>query len=122
MQEFLKKRSDFMVKVDVGDSDFNKEVIEKSSEVPVLVDFWAAWCGPCKMLGPTLEKIAEEYGGKFILAKVDVESNQDLSQQFSVMSIPAVKLFKDGEVVDEFVGALPESAVKDFLEKNGISK
>src|SRR3989344_5235546 len=101
--------------IDVNESDFEKNVIERSKKVPVVVDFWAAWCGPCRLLGPTLEKLADDYKGKFVLAKVDVESNQGLSSEYGIMIIPAVKLFKDGEVVDEFVGAYPKDAIKEWL-------
>jgi len=105
------------MEIDVTDINFEKEVIEKSKEIPVLVDFWASWCGPCIMLGPTLEKIAEEYGGKFVLAKAETDNNQEQASKFGVMSIPAVKLFKDGVVVDEFVGAQPESKIKEWLNQ-----
>ncbi|MBT8492009.1 MAG: thioredoxin [Deltaproteobacteria bacterium] len=102
---------------DVSAADFQTKVVERSKEVPVLVDFWAAWCGPCRMLGPVLEKLAEDMAGKFELAKVDTEANQAIAMQFGIRGIPACKLFVGGEVVDEFVGALPEAAVRDFLDK-----
>lgn len=104
----------------VSDNTFNKEVIEKSSEIPILVDFWASWCGPCRTLGPVLKNLAEKYHGKFILAKLSVEENQQKSQEFAIMSIPAVKLFKDGKVVDGFVGSISEKQIISFLNKNGI--
>lgn len=101
----------------VTDANFEKEVIEKSKTTPVLVDFWASWCGPCMMLKPTLEKIAKELDGKFILAKAATDENQNAASKFGVMSIPAVKLFKDGEIVDEFVGAQPEAIIKQWLSQ-----
>ncbi len=104
--------------MEVSDSTFNEEVIKKSYEVPVVVDFWAPWCMPCRMLGPVLEDLEKEYGGRFILAKVNVDENPKLSQLFRIMSIPSVKLFKDGKVVDEFVGALPRELIKVWLEKH----
>lgn len=105
-------------KIDVTDATFEKEVIQASKKTPVLVDFWASWCGPCVMLKPVLEKLAEQYSGKFILAKVSVEDNQAIAQDFGIMSIPAVKLFKDGEIVDEFIGMMPEAEIRKFLDSN----
>ena len=96
-------------------TDFQAEVIERSAELPVLVDFWAEWCGPCKALGPVLEKLAGEADGGWHLAKLDTEAHPRLAAAFGIRSIPAVKLFVDGEVVDEFVGALPEESVRAWL-------
>jgi putative thioredoxin len=105
-------------KVEANDGNFEQVVIERSKKVPVVVDFWALWCQPCLMLGPILEKLAGEYKGKFVLAKVDVSRNQEKAQKYGIMSIPAVKLFKEGKVADEFVGAIPEPAVRQWLDKN----
>jgi putative thioredoxin len=102
---------------DVDQSNFEQRVIEASRQVPVVIDFWAEWCGPCKALKPILEKLAEEYAGKFILAKIDSDRNQGLAAQFGVRGIPNVKAVVDGELVDEFSGALPESAVREFLDR-----
>ncbi|MFA6022783.1 MAG: thioredoxin [Candidatus Pacearchaeota archaeon] len=104
--------------VEANDGNFDKEVIEKSKKVIVVVDFWASWCGPCRMLGPVMEKLAEDYKGKFILAKVSVEENSEKPGEYDVSSIPSVKMFKNGKVVDEFVGAIPESRIKEWLDKN----
>ncbi len=105
------------MEIDVTDETFESEVIEKSKKVPILVDFWAPWCGPCRILGPSLEKIAKESKGKFILAKINVDENQTYAQAFEVMSIPSVKLFKNGIVVDGFIGASPEKVVKDWINE-----
>ncbi len=100
---------------DVSAADFQQNVLQKSHEVPVVVDFWAEWCGPCRTLGPTLEKLATEADGKFILAKVDVDSNQELAAQFNVQGIPMVIGFRNGAPVDQFTGALPENAINEWL-------
>jgi len=103
---------------DVSDTDFMQNVIEASMQTPVLVDFWATWCQPCQILKPLLEKIADANQGRFLLAKVNTEENQQIAMQFGIRSIPAVKLFINGEVVDEFMGALPENDILAFLDKN----
>jgi putative thioredoxin len=99
---------------------FEADVIQRSMEVPVLVDFWATWCGPCKTLGPILEKLAAEYHGAFELAKVDVDREQQLAAAFQIRSVPTVILAKDGQLVDGFPGVLPEGQLREFLKHHGI--
>jgi putative thioredoxin len=101
----------------VDTKDFPIDVVERSKEVPVVVDFWAAWCGPCKVLGPILEKLAVEFDGAFELAKVDVDSNQALAGQFGVQGIPTVVGFQDGQPVSQFTGALPETNVRQWIQE-----
>jgi putative thioredoxin len=101
-------------------ASFEQEVILKSKDVPILVDFWAAWCEPCKALGPILEKLAAEFNGGFLLAKVDVDAEQQLAGYFQVKSIPTVMLLKNGQIVDGFPGALPEGQLREFLKHHEI--
>ena len=105
---------------DAALSSFEQDVILKSKDVPILVDFWASWCEPCKALGPILEKLAAEFNGGFLLAKVDVDKEQQLAGYFQVKSIPTVMLLKNGQIVDGFPGALPENQLREFLKHHEI--
>lgn len=102
---------------DVSIEDFEPKVLVPSDTIPVVVDFWAPWCEPCKLLKPILEKLAEEYKGRFLLAKVNADENPELSQHFGVRSIPSVKVLFQGQLVDEFNGALPEGQIRAFLDR-----
>ena len=106
--------------IDVTVENFEAEVVAASMTTPVLVDFWAPWCGPCKTLGPVLEKLAADYNGAFELAKVDVDAEQELAAAFQIRSVPTVMLVKGGQLVDGFPGALPEGQLREFLKHHGI--
>lgn len=105
---------------EAGEANFESDVLQASLQTPVLVDFWATWCGPCKTLGPILEKLAGEYAGAFRLAKIDCDKEQQLAGMFGVRSIPTVVLIQGGQIVDAFSGALPESQVREFLKRHGV--
>jgi putative thioredoxin len=110
------------VAIDVTEATFDRDVIELSKQTPVVVDFWAEWCGPCKALSPALEKAEASHGGQVLLAKVDVDSNQSLAGRYGIQGIPAVKAFRDGEVVSEFTGAVPPAKASAFFDSLVPSK
>jgi thioredoxin 1 len=101
--------------IEIDESNFEKEV--KNSEIPVMIDFWAVWCGPCKMIAPHVEEAAKIYAGKLKVAKVDVDNNNKIASQYAIMSIPAVMFFKNGNVVDQIIGAVPKKTLFDRIDK-----
>jgi len=102
----------------VNDFNFKEEVLERSKKIPVVVDFFSTWCGPCQMLEPIIESIAKKYDGKIIVAKLNVDKGRLVAQAYGVMSIPSVKMFKNGKVVAEFVGYMPEDKIAEWVNKN----
>lgn len=104
--------------IEVDDKNFQEKVIEQSKKTPIVVDFWAPWCVPCKIISPTLERFEKEYKRKFILAKINIGVNKKTATDYRIMSIPSVKLFKKGKVVAEFIGALSEDVIKEWFKRN----
>ena len=104
-----------MAEINVNKDNFEAEVLR--SDIPVLVDFWAGWCGPCKMLAPVVAQLAEEYDGKIKVAKIDVDENEELAMEYGVSSIPAVKIFKGGSMVDESIGFVPKARLEELIGK-----
>lgn len=109
-----------MSEIIVNKENFEEKVIEKSKEIPILVDFWAPWCMPCRLLAPILEKLMNEFKDKFILVKINIDEYPEIASKYGIMSIPNVKLFKNGKVVDEFVGAYPEDTIRKWLNERLI--
>ena len=104
--------------IEVTDKEFKEKVLKRSLKTPVVVDFWADWCMPCKILAPLLEKLEKDYKNKFVLAKVSIEQNKETAKTYGVMNIPSVKMIKNGKTVAEFTGALPEDVVREWLDRN----
>ena len=104
--------------IEITDKEFHEKVLKKSLKTPVVVDFWASWCMPCLILGPVLEKLEKEYKNKFVLAKINIDENKETAKTYEIMSIPSIKMIKDGKVAAEFSGALPEDVVREWLDRN----
>ena len=104
--------------IEIDDDNFREKVLKKSLKTPIVVDFWAPWCGPCSIIAPILERFEKAYKGKFILAKLNIDENKETALVYSIKSIPNVKMFKDGKIVAEFTGALEESVIKEWFNRN----
>ena len=104
--------------MEISDKEFHEKVLKKSLKMTIVVDFWAPWCGPCRILSPLLEKLEKKYKGKFILVKINTDENKETAKTYKVMSIPSVKMIKEGKVVAEFAGALGEEVVREWLDRN----
>ena len=104
--------------IEITDKDFHEKVLKKSLKTPVVTDFWASWCMPCRILAPILEKLEKEYKNRFVLAKINIEENKETAKTYGVMNIPSVKMIKEGKVVAEFTGAIPEEVVREWLDRN----
>ncbi len=104
--------------IEITDEEFHERVLKKSLKIPVVVDFWAPWCGPCKILSPLLEKLEKEYKNQFVLVKINIDENKKTAKTFGITSIPSVKMIRDGKVVAEFAGALGEEVIREWLDRN----
>lgn len=104
--------------IEISDNEFQEKVLKRSLKLPIVVDFWASWCMPCKMLGPVLERMEKRYRGRFSLVKINIDENKEMAQQYDVMSIPSVKMFKEGKLAAEFTGAIPDEVVIEWLDRN----
>jgi putative thioredoxin len=104
--------------IEVNDKEFHEKVLKKSLRTPVVVDFWAPWCGPCRILSPLLERLEKEYKNKFVLVEINVDENKEAAKTYEITSIPSVKMIKEGKVVAEFIGALGEEVVREWLDRN----
>ncbi|NIO45000.1 MAG: thioredoxin [Candidatus Aenigmarchaeota archaeon] len=104
--------------IEVTDQEFHEKVLKKSLRMTVVVDFWAPWCSPCKILEPLLEKLEKEYKNRFVLVKINVDENKETAKMFGVTSIPSIKMIKDGRIIAEFAGSLPEEIVREWLDRN----
>lgn len=104
--------------IEITDKEFQEKVLKRSLKTPIVVDFWANWCMPCKILSPILERLEKQYRNKFVLAKINIEENKETAKTYGVVSIPSVKMIKNGKMVAEFTGILPEEVVKEWLDRN----